>query len=78
MPCVPFRSEDGSVTGWVCSRGRAQHRCKCGRSATHQCDFPLKGSKAGGTCDRWLCAKCAVHVGPNLDYCPAHAAVAKV
>lgn len=72
MPCTPFRSEDGSVTGWACSRG-TRHRCKCGRVATQQCDFPLRGSKAGQTCDRWLCNQCAHHVDPDSDFCPAHA-----
>ena len=25
-----------------------------------------------GTCDRWLCLRCAVSVGSDRDYCPAH------
>lgn len=29
--------------------------------------------KASATCDRPICAKCAVEVGPGLHHCPAHA-----
>jgi hypothetical protein len=37
------------------------------------CDYPLRGKRAGATCDRKLCERCAVHAGPDLDYCPPHA-----
>lgn len=64
MPCEPFRLGDG-VTGIICSRG--QRRTKCvvckTRPSTKLCDFPLSGKKAGQTCDRALCDKCAVKQG---------------
>jgi len=63
---------DGGVA-IVCTRGRRRASCShCGRhAATLLCDFPLKGKKAGRTCDRKLCPKCAVHLG-EADYCPPH------
>lgn len=76
MPCIPFRSADGSVTGIACSRG-PRTRCKCGRVATLLCDWPLHGSKEGQTCDRPLCSRCATNVGPDRDYCPSHAEMAR-
>jgi hypothetical protein len=54
--------------GRWCSRG-------CRRRATLRCDFPQPGNKSS-SCDAWLCAGCAVHVGPDRDYCPHHGKVA--
>lgn len=73
MPCQPI-SGPGGMTGFICSRGpRAKPCCICGKPSSRLCDFPLRGAKAGRTCDRPLCAGCAVHVGPDRDLCPAHA-----
>jgi len=73
MTCRPLNRGNG-VTGWACSRGE---RCKeCGGRASKLCDYPLRGGKAGKTCDAALCAKCAVNVGPDRDYCLPHARVA--
>jgi hypothetical protein len=41
------------------------------------CDYPVTRKGKPGTCDRKLCSRCAVNVGPNKDYCPPHARVAK-
>ena len=58
----------------ICSRGSRPIVCEiCGKRGDKLCDFPLTGEKAGKTCDRHLCAKCAVHVGRDVDYCPTHA-----
>jgi len=64
------RMPDGSMA-ILCFSGRrpVRHACGCGRQATIQCDYPRP---EGGTCDAWLCRGCAVHVGRNRDYCPAH------
>jgi len=35
-------------------------------------DVPAK------TCDQALCRRCAVHVDPDLDYCPLHAAALNI
>jgi len=62
----------------TCTRGR-RRRPACDVCGVHEhtllCDFALRGAKAGKTCSRRLCAKCAVRVG-ELDLCPAHAKVA--
>jgi len=58
----------------ICSRRSAPKRCEfCGRPGGKLCDYKLTGAKEGKTCDRSLCAKCAVHVHPDTDYCPTHA-----
>lgn len=59
---------------FICSRtSRAKPCAVCGRPGGKLCDFPLTGEKAGKTCDRSLCSKCAVHTGHEIDYCPTHA-----
>lgn len=66
----------GGALAIVCSRGhKPRALCEACKSEPHAvlCDYPLSGPKAGKTCDRKLCARCAVHAGPNRDLCPAHA-----
>lgn len=61
--------------GWIihCSRGRLRAHCSvCGREATQRCDWKLKGSKLGQTCDRWLCRTCSFTPAPDKDLCPVH------
>ena len=54
---------DGKLAMVVCSRSSPRKRCaQCGAPATKLCDFPLAGAKAGRTCDKPLCAKCATEV----------------
>jgi hypothetical protein len=55
----------------VCGSGKRPRtpRCRCGRTSSIQCDFPLLDGK---TCDQHLCRSCAVPVGRNRDYCPEH------
>ena len=69
MPCTPF-TLPGGVRGYVCTRG-PRPRCACGQPATLQCDAPTK--RKSGTCDRHLCAGCAVEVGVDRHLCPGHA-----
>jgi hypothetical protein len=64
--------------GYICGT-RTRRKCSsCGTyGADRQCDYPVKvskvaGGKASGTCDRWLCDRCAASVGPDKDYCPPH------
>lgn len=45
-------------------------RERCCRWATTLCDFPVGEGK---TCDRPMCKRHATSVGPDRDYCPAHA-----
>ena len=80
MPCETKRAADG-ITVILCHRGRGRVRqamCDCcgKRPRTKLCDYPLQGRRAGQTCDRKMCATCAVHVGPDRDYCPPHAKLA--
>ncbi len=73
MPCRAT-SLPGGGYAIVCTRGKRPIMCSiCGRPGNKLCDFPLTGEKAGKTCDRPLCAKCAVHVEPNTDFCRTHA-----
>ncbi len=75
MPCEWFEFKHGDETfrGIVCTRGRRAPKktfcifCGCKR-ATLQCDAP----PGRGTCDRDVCAECAIHVGANRDLCPPH------
>jgi hypothetical protein len=74
MPCTSYKTKEGGVV-IACTRGRRTgQRCEvCGaHSVDKLCDYPLRGSKAGKTCDKKLCRHCAVSVGSNKDYCPAH------
>ena len=84
MPCRPI-AIDGKVVGIACSRGRGKlpEPCStpgCARPHTKLCDYPLvplEFGKEPRTCDAKLCDRCAVHVGPNTDYCRPHARLAK-
>lgn len=83
MGCEHVEIEGGVAI--ICSRGRRRRTCStpgCGRRVVALCDFRLTGAKAGKTCDRPLCALCAVRMGRHesgedkgdtIDYCPAHA-----
>jgi hypothetical protein len=75
MPCSVISLGNGA-TAIVCTRGGGK-RCTCGRTADKLCDYPLRGEKAGKTCDRAFCSRCGKHVGPNKDYCPAHGRLEK-
>jgi len=77
MGCEITRDAAGNLTTIVCSRGRRRAYCEepgCRRDSERLCDYPLRGEKAGKTCDRKLCGGHARRVGPDRDYCPAHAA----
>jgi hypothetical protein len=69
MPMIDFG--DGTVA-FVCTRGKRRGNV-CGicreRPGDKLCDYPLGGGK---TCDRSLCAGCAVHSPPDTDFCPTH------
>lgn len=70
MKCTPITLPNG-VTGIACRSRQPTKRCKkCGAVSTILCDFkPTPESK---TCDKPLCRRCAVNVGPDLDHCPDH------
>lgn len=78
MTCRTLVQGNG-VTVIACTRGRERRLCSVckSRAMSKLCDFPLRGERAGATCDRDLCDRCAVHVGPNRDLCPVHARLEK-
>lgn len=66
---------DGQVVGIACGRS-PRRNCStpgCRSAATIQCDYSVVRKGKVGTCDRWCCRSCAKNVGPNRDYCGAHA-----
>lgn len=71
---------NGKFLGRVCGSS-PRRQCsvpECHRQATIQCDYPVQRATAtrkakSATCDRWLCERCAKHVGDDTDYCPVHA-----
>jgi succinate dehydrogenase/fumarate reductase-like Fe-S protein len=83
--CTPVKLP-GGMTAIVCSRGPRGRNCSaCGAFVNGRqvllCDYPTDKEKRFGTfarprnsktCDKALCPKCAVHVGPDKDYCPSH------
>ena len=74
MGCKRFTDPDGAVV-FMCTRGRGQQaatRCSCGRVAEYLCDFPLRGEKAGRTCDKPICSDHAKLIKHNTHYCPDH------
>ena len=71
MPCERRDLGDGRFAV-VCTRGRRSPCVSCGRPATLLCDYPVAGTKRG-TCDRAFCRDHGVNVGPDRDYCLAHA-----
>jgi hypothetical protein len=69
MPWI--KMQDGTVAH-ICTRGSRNpiKACvKCSAISTKLCDFKLPNRR---TCDKPLCDRCAVNVGPNKDYCPDH------
>jgi len=68
MTCTPIY-QNGKRIGFICSRGRSRTKpcVECGSPSTKLCDFPLKGKRAGKTCDRPLCDACAV-TQPNVTH----------
>lgn len=76
MPCRTINLGNGA-TAIVCTRGERSHSCReCGARASKQCDYALRGRASGRTCSVYLCDRCAVVAGAELDYCPTHARVA--
>lgn len=66
----------------ICTRGpsaRARDCAFCGVATKDYklCDFPLRGKRAGATCSKPMCAKCATSIGENRDLCPPHVKMAR-
>jgi hypothetical protein len=72
----PVKDSEGRVIGIACGTVPYCTACKR-RAGSKRCDYPVKKrSGKAGTCDRWLCGRCAVSVGEDLDHCPPHARLA--
>lgn len=71
MACNYLLNEKGQAVGFACSPGRRREKkCHyCRRSSDKLCDFKLN---SGRTCDRRICANCAVHLEPDTDICKSH------
>src|SRR5579859_1367768 len=64
----------------LCARWRkvGQRTCAtCSAEAEFLCDNPAKRRKTG-TCDRPICGRCALLVGPDRHLCPACARAAEL
>lgn len=72
MPCNVIRDENG-IRAIACSRGRREYCDTCRRPSVALCDFKVKRGGKEATCDRRMCAQHRTNVGPDMDYCPAHA-----
>lgn len=84
MTCekITIPSADGPVTAIVCRRGSRRTIALCSEphcSKPHDklCDYPVQRNGRAGTCDRALCEGHSVAVGPDRDYCMAHARASK-
>ena len=63
----------GDSTAVVCGRRAQQMRCKyCRRERERLCDYQVTRNGRAATCNAPMCAKCAINVGPNKDYCRPH------
>lgn len=71
---IPLRHFEGPM--FWCSRERddATLVCPCGHWSGFLCDTPIGD---GRTCDRPMCWCCRENVGPELDRCAYHKAVAR-
>lgn len=70
MTCEIVKMKDGTPA-ILCSHTRRAPKCSvCGRPSSKQCDFPTRSRS--GTCDKFLCDKCAVPFGDDTDFCPSH------
>jgi len=73
MPCQVTATPEGGLV-FLCGRGRARTQpCDhCGQPGTRLCDRTVSQAPFR-TCDRPLCAACAIHRPGHVDYCRAHA-----
>lgn len=71
MPCHHIELP-GGARAIICTRTKPKKCFYCGRPSEILCDYPVEGNKSG-TCDKPCCHLCSKRVGPDRDYCEAHA-----
>jgi hypothetical protein len=77
MPCSVVSLPDGTRAIVKMAKRRLPLCRFCRqRPADKLCDFKVPVGDVGHTrtCDTAMCYRCATPVGPDLDYCPNHAA----
>jgi hypothetical protein len=67
--CLKLEMPDGSF-GIVCGLRRSKKFCACGRPCEFECDWKMK--VRSGTCDKPICSRCALQVGPDKHLCREH------
>jgi hypothetical protein len=78
MACKVVKLPNG-MTALVKMAPQRKKFCECGRPCTKLCDYVMSHQSRRGvterTCDKPMCDRCAVHVGPETDYCVPHAEI---
>ncbi len=72
MACRHFKI--GNSTGIICGPKPRVRKChKCHKDSVVLCDYPVVRNGRQTSCDAPCCRAHAKVVGPDLDYCVAHA-----
>jgi len=71
MHCQVTATPEGGIM-FLCGRPRRRPCHHCGQPATRLCDRTV-GINPFRTCDRPLCAACAIHRPGGVDSCREHA-----
>jgi len=62
-----------AITWFECKLPSSSPYCKCGRKRSiAKCEFPLRGSKEGQFCGKFLCEYCGKKIEDKY-YCYPHA-----
>lgn len=74
MRCDPVYGPGNVKTGFLCGRSRGGGPklppCACGQPGVYECDGPPPPGARRKTCDRPMCARCAVSIRAfDLDFC---------
>lgn len=78
MRSRPIIDAGGNVIGRACYREQRASCATtgCAGAGTLLCDYPVTRRGRQTTCNRRVCRRCAVALGPGLDFCPPHARAA--
>lgn len=73
MPCKVIDLPGGGRAILKLQAPRKRFCVTCGKPAPVLCDYPVKRAGKETTCDRACCRAHCVSIGPDRDYCLAHA-----